>query len=150
MASATLSVEATGSNNTLSLVVTDVVPANSVTVTGTGPGTQMSLTPQTPTDTTFTLTFVAGTNVSSVNSVTVPVPFGPNNLLTINPPGPVVVTAFDVAPFQGSNFSFTVTFTPTGTTKIVREDPTIVFNPPSTDEPDQLVEAPVAAEPVIV
>jgi hypothetical protein len=132
MASATLSV-ATGSDGVFTLLPSNVIPANSVSITGTGTSTQMSLTPQTITDTTFALTFVNGANVTSVNNVTVPVPFGQSNLLTIGTPSnSILVTAYDVAPFQGSSYSFTVVYQALGSSDFVHEDPTIVFNPPST------------------
>jgi hypothetical protein len=131
MASATLTVDVT--NSVLSLVPTSVSPANSVAVSGTGPTTQMTLTPQSSTDTTFLLTFTAGANVSSLKDVTLPVPFGEDSLLTISGTSSSIdVTAFDLAPFQGSSFPFTVEYLPVGSSDFVREDPTIVFNPPST------------------
>lgn len=149
MASATLT--AGVSNQVFTLTPSNVTPASSVTVSGTGSSTQVSLTPQTTTDTTFSLTFVPGTGITSLNSVSTPIPFGISQTqLFAQGDGSILVICFNVAPFQGLSFGFNVGYTPAGSTVPAFEDPTITFNPPSTITEAQLDEAPVAAEPVMV
>ncbi len=149
MASATLTVSL--SNKIMTITPSNVIPEGSVTVSGTGKDTEVSLTPQSPTDTTFSLTFVQGAGVVSLNSLLLPVPFGLSKTLSVSQgDGSILALCFNVPPFQGQPFDFRVLYLPTGSNQIVFEDPTIVFNPPSGSPETQLYETPVVAEPVMV
>jgi len=148
MASATLTVSL--SNKIMTITASDVLPAGSVTVSGTGTDTVVNLTPGS-TDTTFSLTFVQGAGVASLNSLLLPVPFGLSNRLAVSQgDGSILALCFNEPPFQGQSFDFRLLYLPTGGNQLVFEDPTITFNPPAGGPVSQLEEAPVAAEPVMV
>ena len=118
---------------------------DTVSITGTGAGTRIALTPATSSDTTFELTLTPGAGIASLNGLTTPVSGGP---LESNG-GNLVVICNGQKSFQGTSVKTQVDFTPASGAPGAG-DPTIVFNPPSGVGADQLEAAPVVAELVMV
>ncbi|MEA2601537.1 MAG: hypothetical protein QOF89_2529 [Acidobacteriota bacterium] len=118
-----------------------------VSVSGTGAGTRLRLHP-TLDDPNIELTFAPGAGIDSLNSLTTPASaFGGSPILG-DGNGNVVVTCNSIPLFEDWAFSTELGYTVDAI--LLKHDPTIVFNPPSGGALDQLEEAPVAAEPVMV
>jgi hypothetical protein len=121
---------------------------DTVSITGTGAGTRIVLTPASSDDATFDLTLNPGAGIARLDSLTTPVYAGGPIRST---EGRLVVTCDDQPIFYGSAVKAQVGYTPASSNQqLVSGDPTIVFNPPSGIGADQLEAAPVAAEPVMV
>ena len=118
-----------------------------VSVAGTAAGTRLNLLP-TANDSDFTLTFSAGADIDSLNSLTTPASAFGGSPLVPDANGIIVMTCNVTPDFYNTAFHTELEYTAAGAR--LRHDPTIVFNPPSGGTPVQLAEAPVAAEPVIV
>jgi hypothetical protein len=146
MPTATLIVSLNDQNN-LGFSISDQSSPDTVSITGSGSGTRIVLTPASSSDLIFQLTFTAGNGIASLEGLNTPVYAG--SQIRSNG-GNVVVTCDDQVPFQGSSLKTQVVYTPEKSSLSLTGDPTIVFNPPSGVGAGQLEEAPVAAEPVMV
>ncbi|HSS77310.1 MAG TPA: hypothetical protein VLV54_11255 [Thermoanaerobaculia bacterium] len=145
MLTATITVSLIVSGNGSSLQYTSS-DANTVLVTGSGSGTRLRLLP-TSNDADFTLTFVRGSGIDSLNSLVTPAAAFGGSPIPPDGEGNIVVICSVLELYQDWAFSTNLDYTAGGIE--LQHDPTIVFNPPSNDAL-QLEEAPVAAEPVMV
>ncbi|HEX4965463.1 MAG TPA: hypothetical protein VF173_31925 [Thermoanaerobaculia bacterium] len=141
MSSATLTVDIVNGN--LTIAASNVIPANSVTASG----AQVTLTPQTSSskDTTFALSFVAGSDIV-LNSMVVPVSgFAANILPAVN--NGIDMTCYVVEPYIHMTFSMTINYTAQGI--IFAHDPTIVFNPPAGTGGVEIANVQTAGAPLL-
>ena len=117
---------------------------NTVLVTGSGSGTRLRLLPL-PDDMSFTLTFTRGTAIDSLDSFTTPATAFGGGVILPDDAGDLVMVCNVMEPYQDWAFATNLGYTSNGIALL--HDPTIVFNPPSTET--WLAAAPVAAEAVM-
>jgi hypothetical protein len=130
----------------LTLVSND--PSGTVVITS---GRDISLEPQSTGENQFNLIFQPGSGVSSVNGLAVN-SISSSSVSVRTQAGSGVATAvctYASFPSPAPTASFTVFYTKTNA-EFASGDPTIVFNPPSGTGGDEIVEAPVVAEAVLV
>lgn len=130
----------------LTLISND--PSGTVAVAG----KDVSLLPQSTGENQFNLIFQPGGGVSSVNGLAVN-SISSSSVSVRTQAGSGVATAvctYASFPSPAPTASFTVFYTKTTSGLTSDDDPTIVFNPPSGTGGDEIVEAPVVAEAVLV